>query len=715
MEELTGKVEHIVYTSPDGSFSVFRLKEKESGKTVTAAGAVGSPHKGELVKLKGMWVTHPRFGKQFKAVAMEGVKPEGIEEIREYLASGTISGIGPAMARRIVDRFGKKTLEIMDTNLEALLDVPGIGERTLEKIRESYSDVRSIRKLVMLLQKAGIPARYGAELKKEYGDDAELVIQKNPYRLLDDIEGLKFHEVDRLAMMEGTPDTDEERIIHGIIYILACYTKNGHTCVPKRIVMAETAHILKLNPEDVEDIAHDALISGEIPSVSFDGGDFANIDDEYLYLPYLFEAETESVHIIQALMDKEPLGSAKLAIEKFERQNHLELAEEQKDAVEAAMNSGVLVITGGPGTGKTTLIRAIIMAAEQHNQKVRLMAPTGRAAKRLALASGRDADTIHKALEAEMNGGRSLFMKNEGDPLKEDFIIVDEASMLDMSLFYHLLSALKEGASLILAGDIDQLPPVGPGSPLKDLISWGEIPVVRLQHIFRQAEGSGIIRNAALIREGRMPEPDSEHEFTVEEVGSEGEAFRRVMELCRDFSYEQDDRKMSLQVLSPMYKGICGVDNLNESIQKYIHPEISGRINGFLVGDKVMQTHNNYEKGVYNGDVGIVWAVNENSVFVKFYDKEVTYTDEDKRELQLAYAVTVHKSQGSEYDTIIMVLLPTQGIMLQRNLLYTGITRASRKTILITTRNAVAKAVGTQRSGNRCSLFLPLLKGEAEY
>lgn len=379
------------------------------------------------------------------------------------------------------------------------------------------------------------------------------------------------------------------------------------------------------------------------------------------------------------------------------------------------MKSRVLVITGGPGTGKTTLVRAIITAAEQHDLKVHLMAPTGRAAKRLAIASHMDADTIHKALEAEKReDGGTVFSRDESDPLEEDLIIVDEASMMDISLFYHLLSALKEEARLILVGDVDQLPPVGPGTPLKSIIAWGKVPVTKLKHIFRQKEGSGIIENAALIREGNMCIPDEGGEFKILPVWSEEEAFDTVISLCRSLHYGEGKEKMALQVLSPMYRDQCGVDNLNHAIQELVHQKQIPPGNHFFVGDKVMQKRNDYDKGVYNGDVGIVWSVTDKRIAVSFYDREVVYEKEERNDLQLAYATTVHKSQGSEYDTVILVLLPTQRMMLKRNLLYTGITRAKKTTYLITTEEALAKAVGTVETGRRYSLFFPLLTGEAE-
>ena len=706
-EELRGVVKAVIFKSKDESYCVFRIEEKGSGTSVTVTGNIVIPYVGENVVVRGGWLRHPRFGLQFRAAILERMKPEAADEVEQFLASGLISGIGPSMAKRIVQHFGKKTLEIFERNIDALSEVPGIGQKTLERIKDSYSGISAMQEVIMFLQSLGISERFALPMQQLYGDDVMKVVREDPYRMVSEIPGLGFKNVDRIALSEGIIPEDSDRIVHGIFYILSQAVSGGHVCGPSDQVYTAASELLQVSPEIVETVGREAVDFGTVPSIVYEG-------KTYLYLPYLYEAETESAYRVHHLMEAGPLGSANLAIERFEKENGFRLAKEQRDAVEKSMKAGMMVITGGPGTGKTTLIRAIITAAEQNGLEPALMAPTGRAAKRLAISSGRDADTIHKALEASVREtGRTYFERNEANPLEEDLIIVDEASMLDISLFYHLLCALKDGARLILVGDIDQLPPVGAGEPLKDLMSWGYVPIVRLKRIFRQEEGSGIVENAALIRKGEMCVPDEADEFRIVYAADDEDAYRIVMDLCRELNYRNEENKMLLQVLSPMYRGVCGVDHLNESLQEMIHGEKVPDGMKFFPGDKVMQTRNDYEKGIYNGDVGTVWTATPQKVFVRYFDKEVVYEGEERFDLRLAYAVTVHKSQGSEYETVIFILRPSQHNMLQRNLLYTGVTRARKNTILVTAPDALRRALAIQHTGNRYSLFLPFLNHEA--
>lgn len=709
IEELRGTVRRCIYASDDGRFCVFQVEDKESRKLACATYHGKSPYVGEQILMRGCWQKHPRFGVQFSAQSMEMVKPEETEDIIHFLASGMIDGIRETMARRIVAHFGKKTMDVFESNIDALLEVPGIGPKGFEKIKKSYEMISGLKEIIMYLQSLSIPEKYAADMQKHYGENIKAVFQHEPYRMLGDIAGMTFLEVDRIAMDQGIASNDSERITAGVKHMLGLALSQGHSCVPIDSLAKNTVPLLHLSFEIIREGILSAALNELLPSLTYE-------KTVYVYLRFLYEAETQSADLLKYMLcHQKVLGTAALAIEKFERENQITLADEQKEAVEEAMKSRVLVITGGPGTGKTTLVRAIITAAEQHDLKVHLMAPTGRAAKRLSIASHMDADTIHKALEAEKReDGGTVFQRDESDPLEEDLIIVDEASMMDISLFYHLLSALKEEARLILVGDVDQLPPVGPGTPLKSIIAWGKVPVTKLKHIFRQKEGSGIIENAALIRDGNMCIPDEGGEFKILPVWSEEEAFDTVISLCRSLHYGESKEKMALQVLSPMYRDQCGVDNLNHAIQELVHQKQIPPGNHFFVGDKVMQKRNDYDKGVYNGDVGIVWSVTDKRIAVSFYDREVVYEKEERNDLQLAYATTVHKSQGSEYDTVILVLLPTQYMMLKRNLLYTGITRAKKTTYLITTEEALKKAVENVETGRRYSLFFPLLTGEAE-
>lgn len=715
MEKTEGTVENIIFQSDDKRFCVFRMKCASDGM-ITAVYHGAAPFMGEMIRVTGEWISHPRFGRQFNITGYQSVMPDSAEGVERFLSSGAVRGVGKTMASRIVEFFGKDTLEILGKNPERLAEIPGIGAKKAEIIGKSYSEISDLREIMLFLEQNGVSGSYAAKLQIAYGDTAIDRMKNNPYILITDIEGIGFKTADRIALSLGFDLASTERIRAGIIYVLNMAASGGHTCIPEEELLRYAERVLQADYMVVETVFRDMVEKDMLRTEDWGG-------QRFIYPEYLYRAETGVAHMLLALRDHpESLGKVdeEKIMEEWEAEAGIELAEAQKEAIRSSLKFGVFALTGGPGTGKTTIIKGILSVLKRAGCKVLLAAPTGRAARRLEAAAGEKAQTVHRMLEYNVSG---TFGKNAEDLLEAQAVIVDEASMLDIALFYHLLEALPLGCRLVLAGDVDQLPSVGPGSVLKDIIQSGKMPVVRLREIFRQAEISPIVRNAHRINRGMMPECVSDSDFSMMEFEEEEKAAAYITNFYADKT--RDGRWQALQVLSPMHKGACGVRNLNSLLQMRVNPpspeksEIL-RPDGTVLrlGDKVMQIRNNYEKDVYNGDIGQIVNIKEKEVTVWYPDRQddeyVCYSESEYDELQLAYAMSVHKSQGSEYSQIVLALMPGHYIMLQRNLLYTAVTRAREKVVLVGTKAALYTAVSNDRTKRRYSLLKERLQENGE-
>lgn len=715
MEKTEGTVENIIFQSDDKRFCVFRMKCASDGM-ITAVYHGAAPFMGEMIRVTGEWISHPRFGRQFNITGYQSVMPDSAEGVERFLSSGAVRGVGKTMASRIVEFFGKDTLEILGKNPERLAEIPGIGAKKAEVIGKSYSEISDLREIMLFLEQNGVSGSYAAKLQIAYGDTAIDRMKINPYILITDIEGIGFKTADRIALSLGFDLASTERIRAGIIYVLNMAASGGHTCIPEEELLRYAERVLQADYMVVETVFRDMVEKDMLRTEDWGG-------QRFIYPEYLYRAETGVAHMLLALRDHpESLGKVdeEKIMEEWEAEAGIELAEAQKEAIRSSLKFGVFALTGGPGTGKTTIIKGILSVLKRAGCKVLLAAPTGRAARRLEAAAGEKAQTVHRMLEYNVSG---TFGKNAEDLLEAQAVIVDEASMLDIALFYHLLEALPLGCRLVLAGDVDQLPSVGPGSVLKDIIQSGKMPVVRLREIFRQAEISPIVRNAHRINRGMMPECVSDSDFSMMEFEEEEQAAAYITNFYADKT--RDGRWQALQVLSPMHKGACGVRNLNSLLQMRVNPP-SPEKNEILrpdgtvlrLGDKVMQIRNNYEKDVYNGDIGQIVNIKEKEVTVWYPDRQedeyVCYSESEYDELQLAYALSVHKSQGSEYSQIVLALMPGHYIMLQRNLLYTAVTRAREKVVLVGTKGALYTAVSNDRTKRRYSLLKERLQENGE-
>ncbi|WP_302940383.1 SF1B family DNA helicase RecD2 [Megamonas funiformis] len=712
MEKICGTVDTIIFASQDNRFTVLKLSPEKLSTQITVTLNGIAPLIGQLLEIEGEWVKHPKFGQQFKATTYKTVAPTEISGIEKFLASGAINGIGPAMAKKIVAEFGEKTLEIIAKSPNELLKVPGIGKKTAEKISTSYLEQSELTEIMVWLENHGISNTYAGKIFAKYGSFAIDIMEKDIYRLFQDIEGIGFLTADKLAFNLGIQREDKRRIISGIDYALMQLCNNGHCCIPEMALVDKTAKILQVNNQIIFTILKERIDNGSLNTEVVGG-------ETLIYPPYLYYAEKKvATRLLQLQQATEPLSEDNLSlfIKVWEKDNQIQLAQKQKEAIKACLHHGVLVLTGGPGTGKTTVIKGILSILKAQGLKIRLAAPTGRAAKRLSETTGQKALTIHRLLEANnlaQDDNLQLgFSKDIDDQLDADVIILDEVSMVDIVLMHHFLNAVPDGCRIILVGDTDQLPAVGPGSVLKDIIRSQKIPAIRLDEIFRQAQTSMIIQNAHIINAGRLPDLRKQYsDFVFYELNDDTSITQKILDLCtKDLPHEGFDVLKDVQVLSPMHRFLCGVENLNLMLQEQLNPkknqdELKYSSQTFRVGDKVMHIRNNYQKNVFNGDIGFIQDINNEKLTVDYFDHIVTYEKNELNELTLAYASSVHKSQGSEYKVVIIPLSTSHYIMLQRNLLYTAITRAKQKVIIIGSKKALMTAVQSNRTQKRYTLL----------
>ena len=715
---LKGTVEHIIYCNEDNGYTVMDLGLEDD--VITACGVMPYVGDGDSLILWGNWVHNPKYGRQFKVEQYERDMPADSTAILRYLSSRAIKGIGPRLAERIVSQFGDETLDVMENHPEWLADVPGISRRKAEEIAEDFRAKAGIRSAMMFFRDY-FGAAMTVRIYKHWGSGAVDIARKNPYRLCDEVEGVGFERADQMAMSLGMDPRGSERLMSGVRYLLGSNAaQNGHVCLPKEKLVEAAAKLLGSEAELVSDAVEAQLEAGVLISRRFGERELifdASTDKQEAYV-------ADKLVLLDRLCPAVDVGDVNLFIEKEERRQGMHYAAEQKKAITAALSHGVMVLTGGPGTGKTTVVQALLHIFESMDMAVALCAPTGRAAKRLSESTVTEAKTIHRLLEMEFEegSGRGRFRRNEQDLLEEAVIIVDEASMVDNALMCSLCKAIKPGARLILIGDADQLPSVGAGRVLNDIIDSGRFATVCLTEIFRQARESLIVTNAHAINEGRYPNLGvKDNDFFYLYRRTDREIADTVVDLCKNRLPKAYGKATEggMQIITPSRKGEAGTENLNRLLQASLNPpekgkrELRYRETTYRVGDRVMQTKNNYNitweggdtegSGVFNGDVGTVTFIDtaEGEMVVRFDDKEATYTGEMLDELEHAWAITVHKSQGSEYPFVIVPMYGAPPMLLTRNLLYTAVTRARRMVILVGREDVVHTMVDNARQTMR--------------
>jgi exodeoxyribonuclease V alpha subunit len=720
-ETLSGIIERVTSHNPDTGFAVLRVQLSGQRRIVTVVGAAASASAGEYVEATGAWVQHKDYGLQFRAESLSTVPPHTRAGIEKYLASGLIKGIGPHFARKIVEVFGERTLAVIDESPTFLKEVKGIGARRIQRIRESWQQQKAVRNIMVFLQSHGVGTARAVRIWKTYGDQAVEMVKANPYRLASDVWGFGFKTADELAARLGIDRGSPLRARAALRYVLQQLSNEGHVGFAEAQVVERTAALTGIDRAVVAAAVEDGRREDELVREPWTGS-AAPQEEPWLYLKPLFLAELGVARSLRHLAEgPHPLCGvdAEAALGWVEKRMGLELAARQQDAIRQAVTHKVLAVTGGPGVGKTTIVRGILEVFASRGQRCGLCAPTGRAAKRLTETTGREAKTIHRLLEWEPALGG--FRHDRERPLDLDLLVVDEASMVDVTLMNRLAQAVPRHACLVLVGDVDQLPSVGPGSVLADVLASGLVPVVRLTEIFRQAEHSWIVRAAHAVNAGEMPEsaPPGQGDFYFVEAEAPEVILDRIITMVRERIPSRFglDPLRDVQVLTPMHLSDLGARNLNARLQEVLNPPRHGpeveRFGWkFRIGDKVLQTENDYDKDVFNGDIGRVSGIDahEQEVTVEYDGRAVLYDFGELDELALAYACTIHKSQGSEYPAVVIPLHTQHFMMLQRNLLYTGITRGKKLVVLVGSRKALSLAVERRDSVLRCSALAQRLQ-----
>lgn len=699
IERLSGTVEKIVFHSEDSGFTVLRVRVKGSREPVAVTGYLAAVSPGEFVECIGEWINDKAYGMQFRADDLSVVPPATIKGIEKYLASGMVKGVGQHFAKVLVGAFGEKVFSVIENNPEKLAELPGIGKKRMEMIVEAWQEQKAVRDIMVFLQSHGVGTARAVRIYKTYGNNAITTVSANPYRLVLDIQGIGFKTADTIASRLGTPSDSPLRARAGVRYVLQQISSEGHCAATRERLIADSVNLLGISQQVIEVAIKEEIVNGGLVQDEINGV-------PCVYLAPLYRAENSVAFSVRRLIAGDlPWGSIGMAEASAtaEELTDLALSASQQDALKLALCSKFLVITGGPGVGKTTLVNAILQIVRSRKVKVALCAPTGRAAKRLSESTGFEAKTIHRLLEFDPYSFD--FKHGRDNPLNADLVVVDESSMIDVSLMGKLLAAVPENAAVILVGDADQLSSVGPGAVLGDVIASGIVPVVRLTEIFRQASESRIIINAHRINKGEMPlnqEGNELTDFYFVSAGEQEDIRAKLLEVVLKripvtFGF---DPVKDIQVLTPMNRGGLGTNALNTALQKELNPNSGSGVSRFgtdySIGDKVIQLVNNYDKVVFNGDIGVISLIDQEDsvVIVDFDRREVEYEFGELDELALAYATSIHKSQGSEYPAVVIPLAMQHYMLLQRNLLYTAVTRGKKLVMIIGQTKALAIAVG---------------------